>query len=89
MKTNLTLNNALVKVLKSKRLALGLSQKDLAEHLNVQQSFISKIESGERDLVFSEVFEICTVLNTEFSNFVDKVLTEFRSINEAKSKVQK
>lgn len=89
MKTNLTLNNALVKVLKSKRLALGLSQKDLAEHLNVQQSFISKIESGERDLVFSEVFEICTVFNTEFSNFVDEVLTEFRSIDEAKSKVQK
>lgn len=89
MTTNSILNDALLKILKSKRLALGLSQVDMAQKLNVHQSFISKMESGERLLEFSEVFEICSILNIEFLNFIQEVLTEFRIINEAKSKIQK
>ena len=89
MKINSILNNTFLKVLKSKRLALGFSQSDLAKHLNVQQSFISKIESGERSLGFIEVFEICAILNIDFLNFVEEVLNEFRGISETKSEVQK
>lgn len=35
--------------LKSRRAYLKLSQKEVAEHINVKQAFISYIESGDRN----------------------------------------
>ncbi len=89
MKINQTFNDALLKVLKSKRLSLDLSQNELAQRLDVQQSFVSKVESGERNLEFSEVFEMCSILGIKFSTLIEEVLKEFRSISEAKSKLSK
>lgn len=49
-------------ILKSKRKSLGVTQKELAEKLGVPQSFVSKYESGERVLAFTEVLMICEAL---------------------------
>ena len=89
VKINQIFNDALLRVLKSKRLSLELSQSELAQRLEVQQSFVSKIESGERHLEFSEVFEICAILEIDFRILIEEVLKEFRSMNEAKSKISK
>ena len=47
----------------------GLLQTDLARKLNVPQSFISKIETGQRRLDVIELREICKHLNTNIIDF--------------------
>lgn len=42
-------------IVKSKRLALGLTQKELEERSSVTQSMISKIEGGSADNVSIEI----------------------------------
>lgn len=52
------------------RVSIGLTQSDLADLLEVPQSFISKIENGERRLDIVELRDICKVLNIDFSEFI-------------------
>jgi transcriptional regulator with XRE-family HTH domain len=57
----------------------GLTQKQLAERLNVPQSYISKIESGERRIDLVELREVCKALNSnliEFSTMLEKEINE-------------
>ena len=61
------------------RLGSGLRQLDLADKLQVPQSFISKIESGERRIDLIELREICIALGSnlkEFINEFEKALTK-------------
>lgn len=52
------------------RISQGLKQQDIALKLKVPQSFISKIESGERRLDLIELRMICKCLNTDLVEFV-------------------
>ena len=61
------------------RLGSGLRQSDLADKLQVPQSFISKIESGERRIDLIELREICIALGSnlnELINEFEKALTK-------------
>lgn len=61
------------------RMSSGLRQSDLADKLNAPQSFISKIESGERRIDLIELREICIALGSnlnEFINEFEKALTK-------------
>lgn len=63
------------------RLSSGLRQSDLAERLGTPQSFISKIESGERRIDIIELREICLALSSnlkEFTTQFEKALNESR-----------
>ncbi|MBE9585485.1 helix-turn-helix transcriptional regulator [Mucilaginibacter sp. JRF] len=64
------------------RINSGLTQKELANALNVPQSFVSKVETGERRLDLIELKQICLVLNSSLSEFV--IMFE-EEINETKS----
>lgn len=52
----------LQRLLKKLRKNAGLRQVELADRLNRPQSFVSKYESGEKTLYFTEVIEICEIL---------------------------
>ena len=54
------------------RVSSGLRQSDLAEKLNVPQSFISKIESGERRIDLIELREICVALGSNLKEFINE-----------------
>lgn len=51
-----------------------IQQNELAKILNKPQSFISKYETGERRLEFSEVIKICYALSIEPELFVREYL---------------
>lgn len=48
----------------------GMRQVDLAQRLDRPQSFVSKYESGERNLDFVEVREVCLALGIPLVDFV-------------------
>jgi transcriptional regulator with XRE-family HTH domain len=54
------------------RLGSGLRQADLADKLQVPQSFISKIESGERRIDLIELREICIALGSNLKEFINE-----------------
>lgn len=63
------------------RLGSGLRQSDLADKLKTPQSFISKIESGERRMDIIELREICIALGSNLRDFInefEKALNESR-----------
>lgn len=59
--------------LRSKREERGVTQSQLAELLNVNQAFISKIETCERRLDIIELRNICQVLGISFVDFIQEV----------------
>ena len=57
--------NLLLKILKEARLAAGLRQLDVAQALDRPQSYVAKIESGERKIDFIEVIDFCKVVGLD------------------------
>ncbi len=62
----------LQKLLKTARLEAGLTQAELAQRLGVNQSFVSKYESGERRLDLIELRNICKALGIPLLSFVKR-----------------
>ena len=56
--------------LKSARLKGGWRQEDIAQALGKPQSYVSKIESGERMLDFIETLDYCTALEVSIEELV-------------------
>jgi transcriptional regulator with XRE-family HTH domain len=54
------------------RVGSHFNQSELAKHLKVPQSYISKIESGERRVDIVELSRICKVLGISLSDFARK-----------------
>jgi len=54
------------------RTEAGIRQVDLAERLGRPQSFVSKYESGEKNLTFLEVKEVCQALGISLTKFVKR-----------------
>lgn len=57
--------------LKSKRLAMGLTQVDISEMLFMEQTTYSKIENGKNGLKINTAFKIAEVLQISFEEFID------------------
>jgi len=68
----------LLRELREKRV---IRQVDIAEQLNVPQSFVSKYESGTRNLDILELRQICQLLGISLLDFVKKLE---ESLNETK-----
>lgn len=59
-----------LKLLREARLKAGLTQAQLSKKMKVHQSFVSKIESGERRVDLIELESICQALKISLSKFV-------------------
>ena len=60
----------IIERLKKGRLDAGLTQQEVAEKLDKPQSFISKIESGERRLDVAEVKKFANIYKKDVSFFI-------------------
>jgi transcriptional regulator with XRE-family HTH domain len=65
-----TQKTILRKLLKSLREKANIRQVDLAHRLNRPQSFVSKYESGEKNLNLIETREVCKSLGITLSDFI-------------------
>jgi transcriptional regulator with XRE-family HTH domain len=54
------------------REAAGLTQAELGERLSKPQTFISKIELGERSISLLEAKKICEILDIEITSLLDQ-----------------
>jgi transcriptional regulator with XRE-family HTH domain len=72
---------ALTKTLYSLRIGSGLKQTDLANILDVPQSFVSKIETGERGL---DLVELKAVVEAMGATLVEFVMEFEKNVNESK-----
>lgn len=75
-------NSVITELLYRLRMSAGITQQQLSVILNVPQSYISKIETGERRIDLLELREICSALN---SNLIEFVTTLEKELNETKS----
>ena len=64
------------RLLKEQRLECQLTQAELASRLNTPQSYVSKIENGERKLDVVELLTVLKALEVDPHRFLDKVLAE-------------
>jgi len=62
--------------LRRERMASNISQTELSQKLSKPQSFISKIECGERRLDVIELLSICAILDVKFRDVVPKEYRE-------------
>jgi transcriptional regulator with XRE-family HTH domain len=62
----------LCKLLREKRQAAKLTQIDLAKRLKETQSYVSKVERGDRRLDLVQLKQFCKVLDVSFVQFVQE-----------------
>lgn len=67
-------HQAFGKYIKTARERKGLSQIDASRILGVSQSYLSRIESGERDIDLAFSFKICDVMGVDIRDFVNKYM---------------
>ena len=67
-------NVKLIKLLVAERLCVGLLQKDLAAALGKPQSFIAKVEGGERRLDVAEFLDYSAALGADPIRLIKLIL---------------
>ncbi|QDU42881.1 helix-turn-helix protein [Symmachiella dynata] len=75
---------ALLSLLRETRQAADVTQIELAEKLGQTQSFVSKVERGERRLDVIQLRTICNVLGTSLPAFVGKLEKRLKSKNQTR-----
>src|SRR5271156_5858099 len=66
-------HRALISVIKAKRRAAGLTQRQLAAKLKRSNSFVWKLEAGERQINVLEFMEIARILGVKASKLVAEI----------------
>ncbi|MCL1824697.1 MAG: helix-turn-helix domain-containing protein [Betaproteobacteria bacterium] len=61
--------------LREMRMRSGFTQVQLAQHLGKPQSYVSKVETGERRLDFLETRDYCLACKQDFISFVKTMET--------------
>ncbi|MCV2882162.1 helix-turn-helix domain-containing protein [Actibacterium sp. XHP0104] len=66
----------LVRMLIDKREAAGITQTELASKLGEYQSFVARLESGQRRIDVVEFIELVRVLNFDAAGFIEELMQD-------------
>ena len=64
----------LLTLLRERRRTAGLNQADLAARIGRRQTWLSKVETGERRIDVEELRQLCVAMDVDFLDFVRKWL---------------
>lgn len=78
----------MLKNLVEARKAAGISQRQLADRLGREQSFVWRIETGERRLDVVEFHWVCTALERDSATEYARLANYFREVDPALHKKQ-
>jgi transcriptional regulator with XRE-family HTH domain len=70
-----------LRLLKEARESAGLTQMDLAKKLKQSQSFVSKMERGDRRIDIVQLRTICKIYGMSLLKFVEQLEKELGSVN--------
>jgi transcriptional regulator with XRE-family HTH domain len=79
---------AILALLREAREAAGLTQVQLAARLGVTQSFVSKVEVGERRLDVVQLRTLCITLGTTLPEFVVRLEGRLAATAQAEGEVR-
>lgn len=63
----------LISLLRSERLAVGLTQQEVADRMGRPQSFVAKVEGCERRLDVVEFLHLCRAIGVDPGSFLSQV----------------
>lgn len=66
----------LVRMLIDKREAAGITQTELASKLGEYQSFVARLESGQRRIDVVEFIELARVLDFDAAGFIEELMQD-------------
>ncbi len=72
---NANVNRVIGAGLRARRNKLGLTQAQVARRMGKGQSYVSKIEQGERSLYIAEIFMYADALETRWQNLMADIYT--------------
>ncbi|MGL9720923.1 helix-turn-helix domain-containing protein [Symbiopectobacterium sp.] len=70
-----------IKALREARVAKGITQESLAQALDRPQSFIAKVENGERRLDIVEFIHLSHLLSLDPINIINKIPTKHKPLS--------
>ncbi len=59
---------------KTKRLLLRLSQREVASEAGINQAYLSRVENGEREPTITVALKLCDVLKLNINDFASEFL---------------
>ena len=77
---------AFLKMLREERQQRGITQVELAKRLGNRQTFVSKLESGERRLDVVELFEFLEHIGSDPLDFLSRLRTKLRGATNRKNR---
>ncbi|ATZ96564.1 helix-turn-helix domain-containing protein [Dickeya fangzhongdai] len=72
---------SVIKILREARIKQGITQENLANALGRPQSFVAKIENGERRLDVVEFAHIAHLLSVDASTVLEKIVHKIQTDN--------
>ncbi|RJL53465.1 helix-turn-helix domain-containing protein [Pectobacterium carotovorum] len=72
---------SVIKILREVRIEKGMTQENLANALGRPQSFVAKIENGERRLDIVEFIHIARLLSLDPANIIAKIPAKYKSLS--------
>jgi len=77
---------AFLKMLREERRLNGVTQVELAAKLGNRQTFVSKIENGERRLDVVELLEYLESIGVDSSDFISRLREKLRGVTSRKNR---